>query len=73
MAVSQLINEDECAAVENKLNCPAISQYSYHASAAVTSVSLEQEDEKRKYSIVPLYHSTVTKLDATVTSVSLEQ
>jgi predicted nucleotide-binding protein (sugar kinase/HSP70/actin superfamily) len=58
---------------KGKLNCPAISQYSYHASAAVTSVSLGQEKVTKINSIVPLYHSTVTELNATVTSVSLEQ
>jgi thioredoxin reductase len=44
-----------------------------HARAAVTSVSLEQEKVTKINSIVPLYHSTVTELNATVTSVSLEQ
>jgi hypothetical protein len=43
------------------------------ARAAVTSVSLEQEKVMKINSIVPLYHSTVTELNATVTSVSLEQ
>ena len=38
-----------------------------HARAAVTSVSLEQEKVTKINSIVPLYHSRVTKLNATVT------
>ena len=65
MAVSQLINENECAAeIENKLDCHALSQYGYQARRYSNFLLRLNKRTKTKIinSIVPLYHSTVTTL-----------
>jgi hypothetical protein len=79
---------EENTKIENKLDCPAYHSIATKQKATVTFRFAEtmryrrwnrRSAEKRiknneiQVQIVPLYHSTVTKLDATVTSVSLEQ
>jgi hypothetical protein len=60
---------------KGKFNCPALSQYGYLGAGRYGNflLRLNKRTKTKINSIVPLYHSIVTKLDATVTSVSLEQ